>query len=344
MRSRNRNIAQVRIDAIKMALMKANTGCLPCVQGYLELAKENGATEEELKQAIIRDVSEEGNGTVSRRQLLKLAGMVAAGITLSTITTLDPETAGAYSYYYGTDSNTASGYGIPQNFYIGRFGLGVTPSTLYFNTSAANSAGSSNTYEYWGLQGPGSAPSGTSSYDWGQQQGNLAASQWYNNGNAIYVAGRTVFGDVEPGFGGWDSGSTSDKQSVLNGFLDAIQYYSVTSLIPGIYISPSNWQTYFSTGFRPNQYFVLWLTGCQTLTISCAPCDTSCSGTTSQAASVMAAAANNYFGGSRASLLQYWTLPPSCGDYNVAIQSPFSPYSSSTTYQCSGCGSGSGCV
>ncbi len=204
--SRRRNPNQIRVDAVKMAIQKAKAGCLTCGQDYLSLAKQHGATDEEVQLAI-STAAETIENEISRRDLLKMAAAAAAGIALATVGPT-PQEAEAFTTYYGTDSNTQSCCGVPQNFYVGRFGYGTTGSAQYFNTSAANAAGYNNTYEYWGVQGPGSAP-GTDPWTWGSQQAAAARYQYTHNANAGYAGGLTIFGDIEPGFGGWSGGNYS---------------------------------------------------------------------------------------------------------------------------------------
>ncbi len=333
-----RDSAQIRQDAIRMAIQKAQAGCPTCAQRYFVLAKQHGATEEEISAAINSAAEPTGHG-MSRREVLKLAVAATAGLALGT-STLIPQHAEAYSTYWGTDSNTQSCCGIPQNFYIGRFGYGTTSSTAFFNTSAANAAGTASTYEYWGIEGPGNTPPGQTPYQWGYNQGSTAASQWYNNPNAGYVYGLTIFGDVESGFGGWGSNQYNNQQ-VVEGFTDGVVLSNNYLFYAGIYITPSDWKTFFGTSFITSQHFVLFLADCCACGISCAPCNLNCNTTLTQVQNLLPTTTNNIFGRSKMVLWQYWLDPPcGCGDFDVAIQNPangFSPITSSTTYHSSCC-------
>ncbi|GAC1300908.1 MAG: hypothetical protein NVSMB27_41270 [Ktedonobacteraceae bacterium] len=339
---RQRDSVLIRRDAIHMAIKKAEAGCVSCARGYLELAKQHGASEEEFRLAI-SNASEAIEKGMSRRSLLKLALGVAAGLTASMLGLL-PGKAEADGSYWGTDTNSASCCGLPQNFYLGRLGYGTnTGDTQDFNTAAANAAGNNGTYAYWDVEGPDASPN-ADPYSWGLQQGQTAAGEWSNNPNANYVGGSTIFGDVESGNPGWGSGDQSRNQAVLQGFLDGIQNGSNgTPLTPGIYITPSNWQTFFGAGYATNQNFVLWITGCQTCVVSCRPCD-SCTETPAQVQNLLSTISQNSLGGSGVVVWQYWIGECGCGDFDVATQDPsagFTPVAG-PVYQCLGCGVG-GC-
>lgn len=332
----------IRQDAIRMAIKKAGVGCISCVKGYLELAKQHGASEDEFRLAISNDSGAFEKG-MSRRNLLKLAIGVAAGLTVGTLGSL-PGKAEADGSYWGTDTNSVSCCGLPQNFYIGRLGYGTHTGDIQdFNRDAASAAGYYSTYAYWDVEGPDEYPN-TDPYSWGVQQGQTAASEWRNNPNASYVGGCTLFGDIESGNPGWGSGNQSRNQAVLQGFLDGIQNGgSGTLLTPGIYIRPSEWQAFFGTGYATNQNFVLWITGCQTCAVSCRPCDT-CTDTPAQVQNLLPTISQNSLGGSGVVVWQYWIGDCGCGDFDVATQDPFAGFTpvAGPVYQCSGCGV-SGC-
>src|SRR5947209_11082306 len=198
---RPRNAEQIRTDALKTAIRKAKMGCYSCAQGYFQLAKKHGVTEEEISRTIITAI-DSGESGIDRRRLLQLAAALVAGATLD-VSEFLPRRDETSGYYWGTDSTTASMMGIPQNFYIGRFGYGTSGSTYFFNTRAAHMAGKSGTYMYWGLEGPESAPSDITPYRWGRQQASAALDQRYHNPNAVFVGGYTIFAYIESGFGGW---------------------------------------------------------------------------------------------------------------------------------------------
>lgn len=149
--TRRRNRDEVRVDAIRMAKRKLSEGCDPCADRYLAVARENGATEAEIRDGLA------SSRRISRRGLIRAAA--AAGAVLASASILG-SAAEASTVWWGTDSLGQTCCGIPQNFYIGQFGFGTVQTTQYFNTGAAGGAGSLGTFEYWGLQGPLSAPAG----------------------------------------------------------------------------------------------------------------------------------------------------------------------------------------
>ncbi len=335
----SRNTEQIRADALKTAIRKAALGCNSCAQGYFELAKKHGATDEEISRAIT-DAGNSGAEGISRRRLLQLAVAVAAGATLG-LNELLPRQARASGYYWGTDSNSATMLEIPQDFYVGRFGYGTIGSPFFFNVSAAQTAGKNGTYMYWGLEGPGHAPPGMTYYSWGQQQASVALDQHLNNPHAAFVGGYTIFADIESGFGGWAVGSAaySSNQQVVQGFLDGIAaaYTKQTPFRPGIYINPNDWINYVGIEFRPPEPFVLWIAGVYACNHGiCAPCNDTCWTTLTTVESLLPAVTSTILGGSKALLWQYWLDPPcGCGDFNVAIQDPgagFKPVSSQQTF------------
>lgn len=337
---RQRDTARIRKDAMQVAIKKARAGCLPCVQGYLELAKHHGATKDELLRAMETAAGGSTHG-ISRRNLLTLAIAAATGLAIGA-TGLLPARAEAAGSYWGTDTNTASCCGLPQQFYAGRLGYGTSQGdTQYFNVAAANAAGTASTYAYWDVEGPDGAS--TDPYSWGQQQGQTAAGQWSNNPNAGYVWETTIFGDIESQNPGWGNNQAAN-QAVLQGFLDGIQHFpGDTPLTPGVYTSPLQWQAFFGTGYQTSQNFALWISGCQTCVVSCRPCD-SCSDTPAQVESVLPAISQIALGGSSVVLWQYWIGNCGCGDFDIAIQDPASGFTplSGPVYQCTGCGVG-GC-
>ena len=336
---RPRNTEQIRSDALKTAIRKAKMGCYSCAQGYFELAKKHGATEEEISRTIITAI-DSGEPGINRRLLLQLAAALVAGATLD-VSELLPRHAETSGYYWGTDSNSASMMGVPQNFYIGSFGSGTIGSTYFFNTGAARTAGKRGTYMYWGLEGPGSAPSDMTPYRWGRQQASAALDQWHNNPNALFVGGYTIFADIEVGFGGWTARHSARpaNRQVVHGFLERITAASNRAIPfhPGIYINPADWRSYVGKDFRPDKSFVLWITGCYACDSSiCAPCDDTCVTTLTTVEKLLPKVSSTILGGSKAVLWQYWLDPPcDCGDFDVAIQNPtsgFTPVRSQATY------------
>ncbi len=336
---RPRNAEQIRTDALKIAIRKAKMGCYSCAQGYFELAKKHGATEEEISRTIITAI-DSGESGIDRRRLLQLAAALVAGATLD-VNEFLPRRAETSGYYWGTDSNSASMMGVPQNFYIGSLGSGTSGSMYFFNTGAARMAGKRGTYMYWGLEGPESAPTGITPYNWGRQQASAALDQRYHNPNAVFVGGYTIFADVEIGFGGWTArhSAHSANRQVVQGFLQGIAraFTPATPFHPGIYISPNDWRSYLGKDFRPDKSFVLWIAGCYSCDSKiCAPCDDTCVTTLTTVEKLLPKVSSTILGGSKPVIWQYWLDPPcDCGDFDVAIQNPtsgFTPVRSQITY------------
>src|SRR5207302_10654093 len=49
---RERDPMKVRLDAIKMAGKKFDSGCISCAESYLEVARRHGATDEDLAASL----------------------------------------------------------------------------------------------------------------------------------------------------------------------------------------------------------------------------------------------------------------------------------------------------
>src|ERR1700726_4154379 len=97
---RQRDTARIRADAVRMGVQKAKNGCLSCSEQYFELARQHGATEEEIRGAL-----ESATGTtgkrLSRRNLVKLAAVGAAGGLALETTRLFGGKAQAVSTWWG---------------------------------------------------------------------------------------------------------------------------------------------------------------------------------------------------------------------------------------------------
>ncbi len=327
---KRRTPEQIRQDAVKMGIKKAQSGCPDCAEKYFELAKQQGATDPEIYAALQRATGMSSKG-LKRRDLIKFAVVGAGGLALTSTAVLSFERRGsayAASSYYGIDSNTTICCQMPLNFYIGRMGFGVYPDTYYFafNTAMAKKVGNTNTFGYWGVQGPGSNTGYATPYKWGVAQGQAAWTAWNSTfvGSSL-VGGYTVFGDVESGFGGWGS-NVANNQAVINGFLSQVFAVTPPNTWPGLYVSPYFWNTYLGGNrFVPGTSFVLWINGASECAV-CGPCNNNC-GTTP-------ADAQNYYanhvrpivvGGQNAVLWQYWLTNPGCdnsgcGDWNISSQ------------------------
>ncbi len=88
------------------------------------------------------------------------------------------------AWYYGSDSGTA-GFpactGAAPFFYIGKIGGGTTPGADgAFNTTTASTAGTSQTFAYWDLEGPTANPGGMTMTQWGTAQAQAFVEAWLN--------------------------------------------------------------------------------------------------------------------------------------------------------------------
>lgn len=323
---------QIRSDAIKMGLKKAQNGCPACAEKYFELARQNGATEQKIHEALEQATGIKSKG-LNRRDLIKYAVAGAGGLVITTSVLLSlerraPASAASSGSFFGIDSNTTVCCSMPLHFYVGRMGYGVYPDTFYFafNTAMAQKAGHNNTFGYWGVQGPGSNTGYSSPYNWGVAQAKAAWAAWNSTFiGSDYVGGYTVFGDVEAGFGGWGSNIASN-QAVISGFLSELFTITPHEVWPGLYVSPSFWNEYLGGhDFVPSTSFVFWINGAYDCYV-CGPCNEGCSTTSADA--------EHYFtnhvrpitiGGQQPILWQYWLTNPGCdnsgcGDWNISSQ------------------------
>lgn len=320
----------IRTNAIKMGIKKAQQGCIECAAHYFKLAKQYGATPIEFRQNVDRLYSPLEDSKFGRRDLLKLVAAAGTVGALSVIENFAVQAQQAFATpalsmptWWGTDSNTQSGYGIPQNFYIGRMGYGIQPKGdgNFFNINAAHQAGHDRTYGYWVLDGPGSKPNNLSAYSWGQKQASCAWEAWHSGPHSSNIGGQTIFADIEAGGGGWQNGNDKPNQEVLEGFLQECFRLAQSKIWPGVYVSPSIWTNFFGQNFRPSLSFVLWLTGFQTCISSiCAPCNVKCNTLIGVRTHLASGVANVTVGGQKPVLWQYWIGSCGCGDYNVMMQ------------------------
>ncbi len=159
------------------------------------------------------------------------------------------------SWYFGMDGNSSTPFpcaGNGSHYYIGRLGGETTAGGTGFNTATAQAVGASLVSSYWDVAGPGSAGSLTP-YNWGVAQANAFIAAWNANVN---VSGSTLFGDFEGLNGGWGTGNQTNNRAVLHGFLYTIAQHGLT---PGVYITLSNWDSYFGSTFTSPDPFVFWL-------------------------------------------------------------------------------------
>lgn len=226
------------------------------------------------------------------------------------------------NFYYGLDTNSGGPFpcaGNGPHYYIGRLGGGTTYSTSGFDVSTAQAVGCAYTFAYWDLVGPGQTPSGSTPYQWGQQQAQAFINAWNNtSGNGQYVCGATLFADIESGNPGWGTNLT-DNQQVLEGFLSYVNGYAPFDA--GIYISTSNWDTYFGSGYASSQPFVFWLAG--------ADCTLSLSDCTGAQNEFNSSIMNITRGGYRVMIWQYLADVAGCSvtqDYDIT---PYTGYQNS---------------
>jgi hypothetical protein len=85
MQRQQRDPQLIRTDAIKIGIKKAQQGCIECAAKYFELAKQHGATQTELQQAIDRLSSRPEESKFGRRDLLKLVAAVGTAGVLAGI-------------------------------------------------------------------------------------------------------------------------------------------------------------------------------------------------------------------------------------------------------------------
>lgn len=193
---------------------------------------------------------------LGRRDFLKIAIVSGSAIaTVGLIKLLDLEsiesvlaTSGTGPYYYGTDTSWAvdtkgsNASNFPQNFYIGRTGVGeLIYNDSSFYSVAADKAGFSYTHTYWNLKGPYYYARGSRTrYQYGFDQATVAASAWYDHYWSSKIGGKTIFADIEsePNYNdGWRNSSgnynVSYNRAVLEGYLDGIVNYTRNGYNPG---------------------------------------------------------------------------------------------------------------
>lgn len=318
---------EVREKALEVAVAKYDAGCENCSKSYLDLARRNGATE--------RDAREAGMG---RRGFLKLAALVfGAAATAGTAALIAPRVARAFpplgpgvGGFFGVDSCTsllhAFAASMPVQFYIAEIGAGANGLNC-FDPATAAQAGPDYTHGYWGLCGPNYAVDPSDPYGYGKQQA-LDALQAISALPAIN--GHTLFADVEYGFGGWANGAShAQHAAVLDGFLETI---AAAQYVPGVYINNSSRNNWFPAGYAPRVPFVYWVAGGPWAGSMCAPCDNACDTLTPTRDAWNNAVSKETFGGQYAAMWQYWLSDFGCsGDFNFSPQSgyqAFTPLSS----------------
>lgn len=340
----------IRVEALRRAGEKLVAGCANCAEGYTALAREYGATEKDVRQVFETNSAPSAGRAnapgLKRRDLLKWAGTaLAAGVAAPLVLARTAQTAQAAratltvseaaSYgYFGVDSCTppevGSVAGMPLNFYIAE--LGATNNGMgCFNPNTAQLVGENFTHGYWGLSGPNLAspltaasPTSTSPLiptnspyaAYGVAQALAALVAWQDT---IGVAGKTLFADVEAGFGGW-GGPMTQRQcaELLDGFLVTI---AAAGFVPGVYINNSSRDNWFPSDYVAAVPFVYWVAGGPAAGQMVGPCilgDT-LGGTASLWGQQVQ---QETFAGMSAIIWQYWPSDLGCGgDFNFSPQS-----------------------
>jgi hypothetical protein len=341
-----RDSAEIRVRALETASQKYAEGCIPCAESYLSLAREHGATEREIAAiehtaGHVRGGGEQRSAphiSLDRRKLFRMAATaVVAGVAGNLIlasqahamplppdeslSTDAPELPGAFGVDSCTPVERATVAGMPLHFYIGE--LGATAHGINcFDAGTAKLATPAFTHGYWGLCGPKAKPDGVvDAAAFGQLQALAVIAAWNNN---PYVGGRTLFADVESGFGGWGApASQADHVALLNGFLQTV---TQAGFIPGVYIT--NWEKgqYFPADYTAPVPFVYWMAGgprAGTMPAPCGPHDTLHPVVDAWTNDVQ----NETFGGMQAVVWQYWLSGMGCAaDFNYSPQSGYSAF------------------
>jgi hypothetical protein len=343
---RHRDSAEIRTRALDAAAKKYADGCAPCAASYLALARQHGATEREtaafrIPSTADRIETEAGRGAINRRKLLQLAAtVVAAGFAgrlaprlqvqaipsplpppneaadEAVVMPVNPPVPGAF----GVDSCTSVAHGtvaqMPVQFYIGE--LGATKwSAGCFDAAIAAHVTSARTHGYWGVCGPNSRLTGVvDAAAFGAQQAHSALEAWNSN---PAVGGRTIFADVESGFGGWGAPATiADNVALLDAFLRTI---AQAGFVPGVYINRTEKLVWFPATYVADVPFVYWVAGGRLAGAMPAPCGP---GDTLHAVydAWMSDVRDETFGGMRAVVWQYWLSGMGCaGDFDYSPQS-----------------------
>lgn len=327
---RQRDSAEIRTRALETARQKQEEGCVSCAASYLDLAREHGATDAEIRCVTQRA------GMGRRRFMQMAAAAVAMGVAgtiltpnkASAMSKIDPgliadrTQTNAVPGYFGTDSCTSVSRGtvegMPMQYYIGE--LGATKHNAgCFDDATAAYVGPAFTHGYWGLCGPNYA---SNAADYGRQQAQMAMDAWNSNPS---VGGRTIFADLEDGFGGWGGPATqADNVALLNAFLVAV---SGEGFIPGVYINRNNRTQWFPADYKAPVPFVYWVAGGRLAGTMCAPCQPHCETLHPTVNAWTSDVQRDTFGGQAAALWQYWLSDFGCaGDFNYSPQTGYTKF------------------
>jgi hypothetical protein len=329
---RPRDPEDIRQRALETAARKYQEGCESCAASYLDLAREHGAMESEIARVSERSGWRAG---VGRRRLLQVAAsaMVAgAGAALllpgrasasARLIPANPTDRTDVPGFFGVDSCTSPergrAAGMPLQYYIGELGA-TKHNAACFDENTAAFVSPAFTQGYWGVCGPNFGASDPAAY--GREQAEAAIEAWNSNVN---IGGRTIFADVESGFGGWGApASQADNVTLVNGFISRI---ADEGFIPGIYLNNSDKANWFPADFKPSVPFVYWVAGGKLAGAMCAPCRTGCDTLGPTADAWKSDTQHLAFGGMAAVVWQFWLSGMGCGgDFNYSPQSGYSKF------------------
>src|SRR5262245_59420363 len=317
---RRRNSEDIRQRALETAARKQREGCESCAVSYLDLAREHGATEAEVARAM--ESATGPSGGLGRRRLLQFtASALAAGAAgalllpgrASARSSITPYAfdshASSVPGFFGVDSCTSPERGrvsgMPLEYYVGELGA-TKHNAACFDENTAAFVTPAFTHGYWGVCGPnygGSDPAG-----YGRQQADAAIWAWNSNVN---LGGRTIFADVESGFGGWGApASKNDNAALVSAFVSRI---AEEGFIPGVYINNSDKANWFPPDFKPSVPFVYWVAGGKLAGTMCAPCKAGCDTLGPTADAWKTYAQHLTFGGMASVVGQSWLSDMGCG-------------------------------
>ena len=177
------------------------------------------------------------------------------------------------TWYFGSDSETTSNTQACAtsggSFYIGRLGVGTSPTTSSERIWTLPSGSSRAGFPYWNVRGPNSSyrPSGITPEAWGTAQARVYFSGWnkvWSSGGALVGKGRrgkTLFGSISLGSGGWSTTNVTANRAVVNGFIsDLVDELNGTGTV-GIYGSKCD-VLHCSLGassWAPTEHIVVWM-------------------------------------------------------------------------------------
>jgi hypothetical protein len=331
---RRRTSEDIRQRALETAARKQREGCESCAVSYLDLAREHGATEAEIARALGSATGM--NRGLGRRRLLQVtASALAAGAAgalllpgrASARSVLMPSAtdgrASSVQGFFGVDSCTSPERGrvagMPLEYYVGELGA-TKHNAACFDENTAAFVTPAFTHGYWGVCGPNEGDSDPATY--GRAQADAAIEAWNSNVN---LGGRTIFADVESGFGGWGAPATRDDNvALVNAFISRI---AEEGFIPGIYINNSDKANWFPSDYKPSVPFVYWVAGGKLAGSMCAPCKEGCDTLGDTADAWKADTQHLAFGGMAAVVWQFWLSGMGCGgDFNYSLQSGYSKF------------------